>query len=105
MFADDTTKSSAGNEKPKKAKCDYEGMRVETLPPLKYMKMTLKSQVEKVKKVSRTDNRHSFWRGMSPFRICQRVGATTLMCDKRAHNKMHELGKAKQKELEERENF
>lgn len=25
MFADDTTKSSAGNEKQKKAKCDYEG--------------------------------------------------------------------------------
>lgn len=67
------------------------------------MKMTLKSQVEKVKKVSRTDNRHSFWRGMSPFRICQRVGATTLMCDKRAHNKMHELGKANQKELKEEE--
>lgn len=74
------------------------------LPLAKYMKMTLKSQVDTV---SPPDIAKVFTNRQSTFILARNVAIlnmsrsgpsiTTLMCDKREHNKMHESSRQRTK--------
>lgn len=74
------------------------------LPLAKYMKMTLKSQVDTV---SPPDTAKVFTNRQSTFILARNVAIlnmsrsgpsiTTLMCDKREHNKMHESSRQRSK--------
>lgn len=95
-----------------KGKRDYVGrfsvpVPVSVLVPLplaKYMKMTLKSQVDTV---SPPDIAKVFTNRQSTFILARNVAIlnmsrsgpsiTTLMCDKREHNKMHESSRQRTK--------